>query len=196
MSQVVRVTKLSGPERPLEVFYFVEGTGGERIPAEVTAATLNRLDLQRAAIVLGHRVQRPLAQRESTPRITWSQTLNQSPNVSPLPYLPFTAISPVSHSVSLSQLYLTCMSRCLTCLQLWKLCPSPRQRLRAAVSGWLLESSSPSCWLSSSSSSFTGSCAVQRSWSSSQMPSTQSSRDRRLEVNRKFITLSCSIRNH
>lgn len=55
----------SGAEHPLEVFYFVEGPGGERIPAEVTAATLNRLDLQRAAIVLGHRVQRPLAQRES-----------------------------------------------------------------------------------------------------------------------------------
>uniref|UniRef100_A0AAV2ISS3 Uncharacterized protein n=1 Tax=Knipowitschia caucasica TaxID=637954 RepID=A0AAV2ISS3_KNICA len=60
--QVVRVAKLSGAERPLEVLYFVEGPGGVRIPAEVTAATLNRLDLQRAAIIIGHRVQRPLAQ--------------------------------------------------------------------------------------------------------------------------------------
>lgn len=60
----MRISRLSGPERPLEVFYFVEGPGGERVPAEVTAATMNRLDLQRAAIVLGHRVQRPLAQRE------------------------------------------------------------------------------------------------------------------------------------
>lgn len=65
VSQVVRVSRLSGLERPLEVFYFVEGPGGVRVPAEVTAATMNRLDLQRAAIVLGHRVQRPLAQRES-----------------------------------------------------------------------------------------------------------------------------------
>uniref|UniRef100_A0A3P8UG33 Si:dkeyp-27e10.3 n=1 Tax=Amphiprion percula TaxID=161767 RepID=A0A3P8UG33_AMPPE len=63
--QVVRVSRLSGAERPLEVFYFMEGPDGERIPAEVTAATLNRLDLQRAAIVLGHRVQRPLAQVET-----------------------------------------------------------------------------------------------------------------------------------
>uniref|UniRef100_A0A3P9CDG4 UPF0606 protein KIAA1549 n=1 Tax=Maylandia zebra TaxID=106582 RepID=A0A3P9CDG4_9CICH len=63
--QVVRVSRLSGAERPLEVFYFVEGPGGERVPAEVTAATLNRVDLQRAAIVLGHRVQRPLAQVET-----------------------------------------------------------------------------------------------------------------------------------
>jgi len=61
---VVRVARLSGPEHPLEVLYFVEGPGGERVPAEATAATLNRLDLQRAAIVLGHRMQRPLAQRE------------------------------------------------------------------------------------------------------------------------------------
>uniref|UniRef100_A0A3P9H1P9 Si:dkeyp-27e10.3 n=1 Tax=Oryzias latipes TaxID=8090 RepID=A0A3P9H1P9_ORYLA len=60
--QVVRVSRLSSPENPLEVFYFVEGSGGERVPAEVTAATLNSLDLQRAAIVLGHRVLKPLAQ--------------------------------------------------------------------------------------------------------------------------------------
>lgn len=65
VAQVVRVARLSGAERPLEVLYFVEGPSGERIAAEVTAATLNRVDLQRAAIVLGHRVQRPLAQRES-----------------------------------------------------------------------------------------------------------------------------------
>uniref|UniRef100_A0A3B3I7G2 Si:dkeyp-27e10.3 n=1 Tax=Oryzias latipes TaxID=8090 RepID=A0A3B3I7G2_ORYLA len=62
--QVVRVSRLSSPENPLEVFYFVEGSGGERVPAEVTAATLNSLDLQRAAIVLGHRVLKPLAQVE------------------------------------------------------------------------------------------------------------------------------------
>lgn len=70
MSQVVRVARLSGAERPLEVFYFVEGPGGERIPAETTAATLNQMDLQRAAIILGHRVKRPLAQRESKPEST------------------------------------------------------------------------------------------------------------------------------
>lgn len=63
--EVVRVARQAGPQRPLEVFYFVEGPNGERVPAEVTAATLNSLDLQRVAIVLGHRVQRPLAQRES-----------------------------------------------------------------------------------------------------------------------------------
>ncbi|XP_027140025.1 UPF0606 protein KIAA1549 isoform X2 [Larimichthys crocea] len=76
--QVVRVSRLSGVERPLEVFYFVEGPGGERIPAEATAATLNRLDLQRAAIVLGHRVQRPLAQPVETLSVPPAETQSSS----------------------------------------------------------------------------------------------------------------------
>ncbi|XP_076578336.1 UPF0606 protein KIAA1549 isoform X2 [Chaetodon auriga] len=76
--QVVRVARLSGAERPLEVFYFVEGPGGERIPAEATAATLNRLDLQRAAIVLGHRVQRPLAQPVETLSVPPAETQSSS----------------------------------------------------------------------------------------------------------------------
>ncbi|CAL8242301.1 unnamed protein product [Merluccius merluccius] len=76
--QVVRVARLSGPERPLEVLYFVEGPGGERVPAEITAATLNRLDLQRAAIVLGHRMQRPLAQPVETVSLPPSETQSSS----------------------------------------------------------------------------------------------------------------------
>ncbi|XP_025755408.1 UPF0606 protein KIAA1549 isoform X3 [Oreochromis niloticus] len=76
--QVVRVSRLSGAERPLEVFYFVEGPGGERVPAEVTAATLNRVDLQRAAIVLGHRVQRPLAQPVETLSVPPAETQSSS----------------------------------------------------------------------------------------------------------------------
>lgn len=70
------MARLSGAERPLEVLYFVEGPSGERIPAETTAATLNRLDLQRAAIVLGHRVQRPLAQRKPE-----TEPINQSDQI-------------------------------------------------------------------------------------------------------------------
>ncbi|KAG7215110.1 hypothetical protein INR49_022758 [Caranx melampygus] len=76
--QVVRVARLSGPERPLEVLYFVEGPSGERLPAETTAATLNRLDLQRAAIVLGHQVQRPLAQPVETLSVPPAETQSSS----------------------------------------------------------------------------------------------------------------------
>ncbi|XP_074553921.1 UPF0606 protein KIAA1549 isoform X2 [Halichoeres trimaculatus] len=76
--QVVRVSRMSGPERPLEILYFVEGPGGERIPAEAAAATLNRVDLQRAAIVLGHRVQRPLAQPAETLSVPPAETQSSS----------------------------------------------------------------------------------------------------------------------
>ncbi|XP_077399422.1 UPF0606 protein KIAA1549 isoform X2 [Vanacampus margaritifer] len=76
--QVVRVARFSGPERPLEVLYFVEGPGGTRIPAEETAETLNSLDLQRAAIVLGHKIQRPLAQPVETVSVPPSETQSSS----------------------------------------------------------------------------------------------------------------------
>nr|XP_020469093.1 UPF0606 protein KIAA1549-like [Monopterus albus] len=76
--QVVRVARLSGVDRALEILYFVEGPSGERIPAEVMAATLNRLDLQRAAIVLGHRVQRPLAQPVETLSVPPAETQSSS----------------------------------------------------------------------------------------------------------------------
>lgn len=53
-----------GEDRPLEMVYFVEAPGGQRLPAAQTANLLNSLDVQRAAIVLGYRVQGILAQRE------------------------------------------------------------------------------------------------------------------------------------
>ncbi|XP_030627414.1 UPF0606 protein KIAA1549 [Chanos chanos] len=60
--QIVRVSRLDGTDNPLELVYFVEAGSGERLPAQATAAMLNRLDLQRAAIVLGYRVHGVLAQ--------------------------------------------------------------------------------------------------------------------------------------
>uniref|UniRef100_A0A667Z5M5 Si:ch211-1e14.1 n=1 Tax=Myripristis murdjan TaxID=586833 RepID=A0A667Z5M5_9TELE len=60
--QVVSTTRLVGTDHPLEVVYFVEGPSGQRIPAVQTANLLNSLDIQRAAIVLGYRVQGILAQ--------------------------------------------------------------------------------------------------------------------------------------
>ncbi|XP_049339567.1 UPF0606 protein KIAA1549 isoform X2 [Astyanax mexicanus] len=60
--QIVQTTRLAGPDNPLDMIYFVEGPSGERLPAVTTANLLNRLDVQRAAIVLGYRVQGILAQ--------------------------------------------------------------------------------------------------------------------------------------
>ncbi|XP_056243709.1 UPF0606 protein KIAA1549 isoform X2 [Seriola aureovittata] len=60
--QVVRASRLAGADHPLEIVYFVEGPSGQRVPAVQTANLLNSLDVQRAAIVLGYRVQGILAQ--------------------------------------------------------------------------------------------------------------------------------------
>uniref|UniRef100_A0A8C7LV27 Si:ch211-1e14.1 n=1 Tax=Oncorhynchus mykiss TaxID=8022 RepID=A0A8C7LV27_ONCMY len=59
--QIVSTTRLVGAEHPLEMVYFVEGPSGERQPAITTANLLNRLDVQRAAIILGYRVEGILA---------------------------------------------------------------------------------------------------------------------------------------
>ncbi|XP_031415034.1 UPF0606 protein KIAA1549 [Clupea harengus] len=79
--QVVRAVRLEGSDHPLELVYFVEGGTGERLPAHTTAALLNRINLQRAAIVLGYRVhgmvlaqvveKLALSPRETQPSSVW-----------------------------------------------------------------------------------------------------------------------------
>ncbi|KAK3548702.1 hypothetical protein QTP70_017254, partial [Hemibagrus guttatus] len=59
---IVQITRLTEPDNPLEMVYFVEGANGERLPAVTTANLLNRLDVQHAAILLGYRIQGVLAQ--------------------------------------------------------------------------------------------------------------------------------------
>ncbi|XP_032439921.1 UPF0606 protein KIAA1549 isoform X2 [Xiphophorus hellerii] len=60
--QVLSVSRLEGADNPAEMVYFVEGHNGQRMPAVQTANLLNSLDVQRAAIILGYRVQGVLAQ--------------------------------------------------------------------------------------------------------------------------------------
>ncbi|KAM9854295.1 UPF0606 protein KIAA1549 [Aulostomus maculatus] len=60
--QVVTTSRLEGADHPMEVVFFMEGPSGQRIPAVETANLLNSLDVQKAAIVLGYRVQGILAQ--------------------------------------------------------------------------------------------------------------------------------------
>lgn len=62
--QVVSASRLLGADHPLEIVYFVEGPGGQRMPADQAANILNNMDVQRAAIILGYRVQGVLAQRK------------------------------------------------------------------------------------------------------------------------------------
>uniref|UniRef100_W5KRG9 Si:dkeyp-27e10.3 n=1 Tax=Astyanax mexicanus TaxID=7994 RepID=W5KRG9_ASTMX len=61
IAEIVRGSRMDGADNPLELVYFVEGVTGERLPAQTTASMLNRLSLQRAAIVLGYRVHGQLA---------------------------------------------------------------------------------------------------------------------------------------
>lgn len=64
ITQVVSASRLVGADHPLEIVYFVEGPSGQRMPAAEAANLLNSMDVQRAAIILGYRVQGVLAQRK------------------------------------------------------------------------------------------------------------------------------------
>lgn len=57
-------SRLVGVDNPLEIVYFVEGPSGQRMHADQASNVLNSMDVQRAAIILGYRVQGILAQRE------------------------------------------------------------------------------------------------------------------------------------
>ncbi|XP_077565229.1 UPF0606 protein KIAA1549-like [Stigmatopora nigra] len=60
--QVVSMNRSVGVDNPLEVVYFVEHPDGQRVPAVEMANILNSLDVQKAAIILGYRVDGVLAQ--------------------------------------------------------------------------------------------------------------------------------------
>lgn len=77
--QVVSASRLAGADLPLEIVYFVEEPSGQRMPADQTASLLNRLDVQRAAIVLGYRVQGILAQ--PVEKVTSSPSDNENTNM-------------------------------------------------------------------------------------------------------------------
>ncbi|XP_042080009.1 UPF0606 protein KIAA1549 isoform X1 [Haplochromis burtoni] len=77
--QVVSTSRLAGTDLPLEIVYFVEGPSSQRMPADQTASLLNSLDVQRAAIVLGYRVQGILAQ--PVEKVTSSPSDNENTNM-------------------------------------------------------------------------------------------------------------------
>ncbi|XP_048405322.1 UPF0606 protein KIAA1549 isoform X1 [Stegostoma tigrinum] len=60
--QVVNITKITGDGNPTELIYFVEKQNGERLDANEAANLINKVDIQRAAIVLGYRIQGAVAQ--------------------------------------------------------------------------------------------------------------------------------------
>ncbi|KAH0510121.1 UPF0606 protein [Microtus ochrogaster] len=60
--QVVNVSRLEGDDNPVQLIYFVENQDGERLSATESSDLINKVDLQRAAIILGYRIQGAIAQ--------------------------------------------------------------------------------------------------------------------------------------
>ncbi|KAG8523350.1 UPF0606 protein [Galemys pyrenaicus] len=60
--QVVNVSRLEGDDNPVQLIYFVEDQDGERLSAVKSSDLINRIDIQRAAIILGYRIQGAVAQ--------------------------------------------------------------------------------------------------------------------------------------
>lgn len=61
----MNVSQIEDIDNPVMLVYFVEDQDGERLSAVKTSDLINRVDIQRAAIVLGYRIRGPVAQRES-----------------------------------------------------------------------------------------------------------------------------------
>lgn len=62
--QIVNVSRLVGVDNPVELIYFVEDQDGERLSALKCSDLMNRVDIQRAAIILGYRIEGSVAQRK------------------------------------------------------------------------------------------------------------------------------------
>ncbi|XP_077015144.1 UPF0606 protein KIAA1549 homolog [Tamandua tetradactyla] len=60
--QVVNVSRLEGDDNPVQLIYFVEDQDGERLSAVRSSDLINKMDIQRAAIILGYRIQGTIAQ--------------------------------------------------------------------------------------------------------------------------------------
>ncbi|XP_027536308.1 UPF0606 protein KIAA1549 homolog isoform X1 [Neopelma chrysocephalum] len=60
--QIVNVSRLVGVDNPVELIYFVEDQDGERLSALKCSDLMNRVDIQRAAIILGYRIEGSVAQ--------------------------------------------------------------------------------------------------------------------------------------
>lgn len=61
---MVNVSRLDGQDEPVQLVYFIEDQYGERLAADKASGLINEVNIQRAAIILGYRLQGVVAQRE------------------------------------------------------------------------------------------------------------------------------------
>ncbi|XP_039218284.1 UPF0606 protein KIAA1549 homolog isoform X3 [Crotalus tigris] len=60
--QMVNFSRIEEADSPIMLVYFVEDRDGERLSAVKASDLINRVDIQKAAIILGYRIQGPVAQ--------------------------------------------------------------------------------------------------------------------------------------
>ncbi|XP_072508697.1 UPF0606 protein KIAA1549 homolog isoform X3 [Notamacropus eugenii] len=77
--QVVNVSRLEGDDYPVQLIYFVEDQDGERLSAAKSSDMINRIDIQRAAIIMGYRIKGIIAQ--PVDRVKRSPSGSQSNNL-------------------------------------------------------------------------------------------------------------------
>ncbi|XP_074049690.1 UPF0606 protein KIAA1549 homolog isoform X2 [Macrotis lagotis] len=77
--QVVNVSRLEGDDYPVQIIYFVEDQDGERLNAVKSSDMINRIDIQRAAIIMGYRIKGIIAQ--PVDRVRRSPSGSQSNNL-------------------------------------------------------------------------------------------------------------------
>ncbi|NXY08687.1 K1549 protein, partial [Pteruthius melanotis] len=76
--QIVNVSRLVGVDNPVELIYFVEDQDGERLSALKCSDLMNRVDIQRAAIILGYRIEGSVAQPVVKMKESTSETQNSN----------------------------------------------------------------------------------------------------------------------
>ncbi|XP_063303690.1 UPF0606 protein KIAA1549 homolog [Pelobates fuscus] len=60
--QVVNVSRMDGSDDPVQLVYFIEDQYGDRLSAAKASDLINEVDIQRAAIIMGYRLQGVVAQ--------------------------------------------------------------------------------------------------------------------------------------
>ncbi|NXN21654.1 K1549 protein, partial [Nycticryphes semicollaris] len=76
--QIVNVSRLVGVDNPVELIYFVEDQDGERLSALKCSDLMNRVDIQRAAIILGYRIEGSVAQPVEKLKESTSESQNSN----------------------------------------------------------------------------------------------------------------------
>ncbi|XP_040293269.1 UPF0606 protein KIAA1549 homolog isoform X1 [Bufo bufo] len=74
--QVVNVSRLEGQDNPVQLVYFIEDQFGGRLAADKASNMINEVNIQRAAIILGYRLQGVVAQPLNQPPETDRQGQN------------------------------------------------------------------------------------------------------------------------